>query len=552
MNHEAITNELNENTKLLIAKVETMEAEINKKDAELSLKDKELTSKDIEINNLKNELAYLKGIIANRNKKIFGVSSEKIDTNQLSFFNEAEKHSDSKVKEPNLEEITYKRAKKNSVTGKKDNLANLERVVIEHKLEGKDLKCKKCGNDLVEIGVKSKKEILKYVPAKLVVEEHIMYSYACKSCESEAEKSNIVSTEAPKTIFYNSMASNELVAHTVCLKYHHALPLYRQESYFYMMGAALSRQTLCNWTMAAAKVLEPIYNYMKEDLLKRDYIHADETTLKVINDNGKDSKSKKYMWLYMSQTEGKPVILYDYQSTRSSSCPKNFLKDYKGYLQTDGYSGYNDLSEAKRIYCLAHIRRKFHEVIINLNEEALKESRALIGFNYCEQIYKLEKELRDTYSNNLDYYEIRYKERNNKLAPILDDFIEYIDKEILLALPRSPLGKALDYAKKHVPSLKTVLLDGRLEIDNNAAEREIKPFVLGRKNFLFANTAKGATASSYLYSIIETAKANKLVIERYLVYLFDNLINIDITDSESLENLMPWSDQIPDNLKIKK
>ena len=379
-----------------------------------------------------------------------------------------------------------------------------------------------------------------------------MYSYACKSCESEAVKSNIVSTEAPKTIFYNSMASNELVAHTVCLKYHHALPLYRQESYFYMMGAALSRQTLCNWTMAAAKVLEPIYNYMKEDLLRRDYIHADETTLKVINDNGKDSKSKKYMWLYMSQTEGKPVTLYDYQSTRSSSCPKNFLKDYKGYLQTDGYSGYNSVSEAKRIYCLAHIRRKFHEVIINLNEEALKESRALIGFNYCEQIYKLEKELRDTHSNNPDYYEIRYKERNNKLAPILDDFIEYIDKEILLALPRSPLGKALDYAKKHVPSLKTVLLDGRLEIDNNAAEREIKPFVLGRKNFLFANTAKGATASSYLYSIIETAKANKLVIERYLVYLFDNLINIDITDSESLETLMPWSDQIPDNLKIRK
>ena len=188
---------------------------------------------------------------------------------------------------------------------------------------------------------------------------------------------------------------------------------------------------------------------------------------------------KKYMWLYMSQTEHKPIILYDYQSTRSSSCPKNFLKDYKGYLQTDGYSGYNSVSGAKRIYCLAHIRRKFHEVIINLDDAVLKESRALIGFNYCEQIYKFEKELRDTYSSNPDYYEIRYKERINKLSSILDDFIEYIDREILLALPRSPLGKGLDYAKKHVPSLKTVLLDGRLEIDNNAAEREIKPFCFG-------------------------------------------------------------------------
>ena len=542
MNHEIITNDLDENTKSLIEK---MEAEINKKD-------KQLNSKDREIQNLKNELDYLKAVLANRNKKIFGASSEKVDPNQLSLFNEAEKHSDSKVEEPTLEEITYKRTKKNNTTGKKDNLANLERKVIEHKLEGDDLKCKTCGEELVEIGVKSKKEIIKYVPAKLIIEEHIMYSYACKSCEKETGESNIISTESPKTIFYNSMASNELIAHTITLKYQHAMPLYRQQSYFDMMGATLSRQTLCNWTMSASKVLEPIYNYMKEDLLKRNYIHADETTLKVINDNGKDSNSKKYMWLYMSQTNNKPVILYDYQSTRSSSCPRKFLGNYSGYLQTDGYSGYNSVSGATRIYCLAHIRRKFHEIISNLDKEALKESRAIIGFNYCEQIYKLEKELREKYSSDPNYYDIRYKERNEKLAVILENFLEYIDKEIPVALPRSPLGKALDYAKKHVPSLKNVLLDGSLEVDNNAAEREIKPFVIGRKNFLFANTAKGATASSYLYSIIETAKANNLVIERYLVYLFDNLINIDITDSESLENLMPWSNQIPDNLKIKK
>ena len=538
MNHEIISNELDERSQVLIEKVEEME--------------KEIDSKNKEIENLKNELEFLRGIISNKNKKIFGASSEKVDADQLCFFNEAEKHSDSKVEEPTVEEITYKRAKKSNNIGKKDNLANLERKIIEHKLEGDDLICDKCGSKLVEIGVKSRKEILKYIPAKLIVEEHVMYSYACKPCEKENEDSKIVSPEMPKTIFYNSMASNELIAHTIALKYLHAMPLYRQQSYFDMMGATLSRQTLCNWTMSAAKALEPIYNYMKKELLNRNYIHADETTLKVINDNGKSSKSKKYMWLYMSETNAKPIILYDYQNTRSSSCPKAFLGDYSGYLQTDGYSGYNSVSEATRLYCLAHIRRKFYEIVENLDKEALKKSRGVIGFNYCEQIYKLEKELRDTYSNNPDYYEIRYKERSNKLASILDDFIEYIDKEILLALPRSPLGKALDYAKKHVPSLKTVLLDGRLEIDNNAAEREIKPFVLGRKNFLFANTAKGATASSYLYSIIETAKANKLIIERYLVCLFDKLINIDITDSESLENLMPWSNQIPDNLKIKK
>lgn len=544
MNHEILTNELDEATKELISKVELMEEEINKKD-------KELSSKDKEIQQLKNEIAFLKGVISNKNRKIFGASSEQVDVNQLSLFNEAEKFSDSKIEEPTLEEITYKRAKKNNYTGKKDNLATLERVVIEHKLEGEELNCKECGEELVEIGVKSKKEIIKYVPAKLIVEEHVIYSYACKSCEKETGETSIVSTEMPKSIFYNSMASNELIAHTIVLKYQHAMPLYRQEAYFDMMGATLSRQTLCNWTMSAADALAPIYEHMKKELLNRKYIQADETTLKVINDNGKDSKSKKYMWLYMSNTDSKPVILYDYQSTRSSSCPKNFLGDFKGFLQTDGYTGYNSVVNATRLYCLAHIRRYFHNIIVDLDQEALKNSRAIIGFNYCSQIYKLEKELRETYSSDTNYYDIRFKIRAEKLAPIIDNFMEYVEREIKDALPRSPLGKALEYAKKHLPGLKNVLLDGCLEIDNNAAERSIKSFVIARKNFLFANTSKGATSSSNIFSIVETAKANNLVIEKYLVYLFDNLSKIDISDSEALENLMPWSDKIPENMKIK-
>lgn len=544
MNREILTNELDDITKSLIKKVEKMETEINEKD-------KELSSKDEEIQKLKNELEYLKGVISNKNRKIFGSSSEQVDVNQLSLFNEAEKFSDLNAEEPTLEEITYKRAKKNNYIGKKDNLANLERVVIEHRLEGDDLNCKDCGEPLTEIGVKSKKEIIRYIPAKLVVEEHVIYSYACESCEKETGESNIISAPAPQTIFYNSMASNELIAHTVILKYQHAMPLYRQELYFDMMGATLSRQTLCNWTMYAAEALGPIYNHMKKELLSRNYIHADETTLKVINDNGKDSKSKKYMWLYMSETESAPVILYDYQSTRSSSCPKNFLGDFKGFLQTDGYNGYNSVSSAIRVYCLAHIRRYFHNIIVDLDEQALKNSRAVIGFNYCEQIYKLEKELRESYSSDENYYDVRFEVRYKELTPIIDKFIQYTEIEIKNALPKSPLGKALDYAKKHLAGVKNVLLDGSIEVDNNAAERAIKPFVIGRKNFLFANTAKGATSSATIYSIVETAKANKLVVEQYLVYLFDNLSKIDLSDSESLENLMPWSNKIPENMKIK-
>lgn len=205
--------------------------------------------------------------------------------------------------------------------------------------------------------------------------------------------------------------------------------------------------------MPAARVLESVYTHMKAELLTRIYIHADETILKVINDNGKDYKSKKYMWLYMSETDDKPVILYEHQNTRSSSCPKKFLGDFSGYLQTDGYIGYNSVSEATRIYWLDHIRRKFYDVISNLNKETLKKSRTLIGFDYCEKIYKVEKNLREYYSKDDKYYYIRFNERREILAPILDDFLLYIDTEIKNDLPKSPLGKALDYAKKHVPSL---------------------------------------------------------------------------------------------------
>ena len=289
MNHEILINKLNEITKSLIEKVEKMETEINEKDKE--------------IQKLKNKLEFLKGVISNRNRKIFGVSSEQVDVNQLSLFNEAEKFSDSNAEEPTLEEITYKRANKNNYIGKRDNLENLERVVIQHKLEGDDLNCKDCGEPLTEIGVKSRKEIIRYIPAKLVVEEHVIYSYACKSCEKETGESNIISAPISQTIFHNSMASNELIAHTVILKCQHAMPFYRQETYFDMMGTTLSRQTLCNWIMSAAEDLEPIYNHMKKELLNRNYIDVHETTLKVINDNGKDSKSKKHMWLYMSETE---------------------------------------------------------------------------------------------------------------------------------------------------------------------------------------------------------------------------------------------------------
>lgn len=535
-----LTEELDDKTKLIISKMET----------EIQSKDNEIKAKNDEINELKKQLDFLKGQILNKNRKIFGKSSEQANENQMSFFNEVEKYSDSKIPEPQIEEITYKRKKSSNNRGKKDNLASLNRVVIEHKLNDSKAICDKCGNQLSTIGSKSK-EILKYKPAELYIEEHIIYTYACKSCDAEADQSNIICADRPQTLLHKSMASNELLAHVITMKYLHALPLCRMETYFDMLDVKLSRQTLSNWIINCASELEVVYECMKEEFLKRNYVHADETAVKVIDSKGTETKSKHYMWVYVSPGLESSIIMYDYNKTRSSSCPVQFLKGFSGYLQTDGYSGYNKVENTKRLYCLAHIRRKFFEIIENLTPEALKKSRAIIGFNYCEQLYAIEKILQEQYSSSDDYYDDRHRIRLEKSAPILKEFQQYVNIEIENALPQSALGKALKYAQKLLPYMNILLTNGCLEIDNNAAERAVKAFVVGRKNWLFFNTPKGARSSAIIYSIIETAKANGLAVEKYLIYLFDMLSKLDFKDKEVLKQYMPWSAEIPEILHTK-
>lgn len=530
-------DELDDKTKLIVSKMEKV----------IDDKNSEIRSKNKEIEDLKNQLAFLKGQIINKNRKIFGKSSEQVDDNQLSFFNEAEKESDLKISEPEIETITYNRNKPAAHKGKKDNLSNLKRVIIEHKLDESQKICDKCGHEMSIIGTQTK-EILKYKPAELYIEEHITEVAVCKNCEAEADKSNIISAEKPKTLLHKSMASNELLAHVITMKYLHSMPLYRMETYFQMMDVSLSRQTLSNWIINSASELECIYNCMKDELLKSNYIHADETPVKVIDSKGKESKSKHYMWVYVSDNLESSIILYDYQKTRSSSCPVQFLKDFSGYLQTDGYSGYNKVEHAKRLYCLAHIRRKFYDIIADLHGEALKQSRAIIGFNYCEKLYSIEKDLREQYIGSDDYYDDRHRIRLEKSLPIFNEFQKYVDTEIENALPASALGKALNYTKNLLPNMKAFFTNGILDIDNNAAERAVKLFVIGRKNWLFSNTSKGARSSAIIYSIIETAKANGLVIEKYLLYLFDELSKTENIDVDVLKKYMPWSANLPDTL----
>ncbi|WP_132282064.1 IS66 family transposase [Natranaerovirga hydrolytica] len=243
------------------------------------------------------------------------------------------------------------------------------------------------------------------------------------------------------------------------LKYNYALPLYRQENYFKMMNVELSRQTLSNWVVKASVAFEPFYKRLKEELLKSSYIQADETVVKVIKEDGKDAKSQKYMWLYKTGASKKPIILYDYQKTRSSSCPKNFLKGFRGYLQTDGYEGYNKVENVKWISCLAHIRRKFYDIVITLDAEAKKQSRAVIGLNYCTKLYNIEKEIKETYEGQEDYYEKRYEIRLEKAEPIINEFIKFIEKDLPNAIPEDSLTSILPWSKYLPADLKVRALE---------------------------------------------------------------------------------------------
>ena len=277
---------------------------------------------------------------------------------------------------------------------------------------------------------------------------------------------------------------------------------------------------------------------MKALLLKREVLHGDETTLRVINEQGKETGGKSYMWLYRTSGDTeKHIVLYDYRPDRRAAHPKDFLADFNGYLHADGYDGYHSLPEGITVVgCWAHLRRKFDEALKSMPEPSRNGSDTMRGKRYCDKLFELEK----TFAGLS--YEDRYERRLEKSEPLMDQFFAWADKVGREAAPKGALGKAVYYAASQRVYLERYLLDGKLEISNNRAERSIKPFVIGRKNWLFSNTAKGAKASAVIYSIIETAKENGVNPFAYLVYIFNNAPNIDIHgDADALDSLLPWA-----------
>ena len=471
--------------------------------------------------------------------KQFGTSSEKSEESvmeQLSFlFNEAEVFSAAeKEAEENVTVVAaHKRHKKHEYT--LDNIPeDLPRKQVEHRLEGEDLVCPQCGDTMTEIG-KEVVRTLEIIPAQTIVREDIYYTYACQTCNKDDIETPVVKAPREKNIIPGSFATPEAIAHIIHEKFVMGSPLYRQEQELNRKGIHLSRQTMSNWILKATEdYLTPVYEQLHKELLTRDVLHADETTLQVLHEPGKKPQSDSYMWLYRtSGNTDKPIVLYEYQPGRGAKHPKEFLSGYKGYLHTDGYAGYHDLGENITVVgCWTHARRKFDEAVKSLPKGKAKGSSASQGLTYCNLLFGIEQEIAEKPA------EERYEERLKQAKPVLDAMLSWANSRT--AAPKSALGKAFHYLKEQWPYLTNYLKDGRLEISNNRAERSIKPFVIDRKNFLFANTPKGATGSAVMFSLIQTAIENGLDPYRYLTWLLKTANNADLTDAQAVQTLLPW------------
>jgi transposase len=453
--------------------------------------------------------------------EIFGRKSEKTsvaDSRQFPLFDVPEEASPDAAEEaPECQRIEGHTRRK---PVRKPLPADLERVNIVHDLDQSEKVCG-CGQPLCRIG-EEVCEKLRYTPAKMVVERHIRPKYACKGCEGvEDQGPSVKIAPVPPQLIPKSIATGSLVAHIVCAKFEDALPLYRQEKIFDRLGIDLSRQTMCGWLIKVADLAKPLMDLLGQEIRSGPVVNVDETTVQVMKEPDKADSAKSYMWLFRGGQPDRPALVFEYHPSRSGQIPLDYLCGYQGYVQCDAYSGYDALGRQEGVVlvgCWAHARRKFDEVI-KARGGAKRKGSADEALEFIGRLYAVEKKAREA---ELDPDAIR-ELRQIESKTVLEEFKTWLDAKVLVTPPKGLLGKAITYTLNNWQRLGRYLQDGRVRPDNNLAENAIRPFVVGRKNWLFAGNPEGARSAAVYYSLIDTAKANGWKAHDYLTYLFENL-----------------------------
>lgn len=481
------------------------------------------------LNNKNIYIQQLEELVKQFNRKFFASSSEKISPDQLGLFNETEEieHTDEAQSGSEEEIVTVEshQRKKNKSTRIPEHLPREE---ILYDLAEADKVCPHDGTALKQIGSEDHEQ-LDIIPAQVKVLKHKRLKYACPCCEQ-----HVVTASKPKQPIEKSLASPGLLAFIATQKYCDALPLYRQTEILSRTGIELHRSNLANWMIKCGELVQPLYNLMHEQLLERQVIHMDETTLQVLKEPDKTPQSKSYMWL-MANFDEQPITLFHYASTRSQQVPlEQLIETQNQAIMVDGYEGYQAACHQyalTRLGCWAHARRKF--VDAQKLQGKGKTGKADQAIAFIQKLYLIEKKIKDKSNDE------RYQIRQQQAKPVIDKIFTWMEKSLPKVPPKTALGKALHYLHNQWPRLIAYLDDGAYPIDNNLAENQIRPFTVGRKNWLFANAQAGAKASANLYSIIQTAKTNNQNPYRYLKHIFTELPNAHCV--EDIEKLLPWN-----------
>lgn len=505
-----------------------------------------------EIQELNKKMEVLIEQITLANKNRFGRSSEKMtDTSQICFmevdgtivfFNEAEAVSDLDAEEPDT--LENKPARKAKAVGKKEaDIKDLPVNIINHYLTDEEL--------VAEFGKNGWKQLpdaiskrYRFIPAKVEIDEHHVGVYASKTDD------RIIKADHPKALLHGSLVSPTIAAAIMNGKYVNAVPLYRLEQEFSRYGLTITRQNMANWMIRLGEsYLAVLYDYLHQELYNYHVIQADETPV-LVNRDGRSAGTKSYMWVYRSGHlyTDKQIVLYDYHKTRNCSHPREFLCNYSGICVTDEYQVYHTIEKEREDLqiagCWVHARRKFDEALTVIPKAHRNKSDAFLVIKQIQAIYREEGKLNELSSKE------RLMQRQLVIKPLVDALFAYLKKMEPTVPTSGQLRKAYTYILNQEKYLRVFLEDGEVPIDNNASERAIRGFCIGKKNWQMIDTINGAHSSAIIYSIAETAKANNLKPYDYFVYLLEEIPkHMEQKDRTFLEDLLPWSKKLPEGIR---